>query len=240
MKEKIRNLLRKNKTIFNLVKFIYHKTVVRYLENKQAKVLSENGKKVLETLNMAFKELEVTYWLDFGTLLGAVREKDFIAHDCDIDVSMYLSDYTSKIPIVMEKYGFKKTRDIKADGGENGFEESYTLDGISVDIFYYTKVDDNMAFYHVFLSLNEYCDWNETIKKIGGLVPRRTTVPLSGVEYIDFKGKQYPAPTPIKEHLSSIYGENYMIKDRNFNMRKVPKRSIKILHGKVGKITNYN
>ncbi len=239
MKEKIRNLLRKNKTIFDIVRVVYHKTVVRFLENKQAKVLSENGKQVLETVDLAFKELGIPYWLDFGTLLGAVRDKDFVAHDCDIDVSMYLSDYTPQIPKMMEKYGFKKTRDIKVDDGQEGYEESYMLNGINVDIFYYTKINETMAFSYVFLSLDEYYDNNETIKKIGGLIPRKTTVPLSGIEYIDFKGKQYPAPYPIKEHLSSLYGETYMIKDRNWNLRKTPKKSVEMLYDKVGKITNY-
>ncbi len=49
------------------------------------------------------KKHKLKYWIDYGTLLGAVRHKGFIPWDDDIDVSMPRKDFNKYLEIVQSE-----------------------------------------------------------------------------------------------------------------------------------------
>lgn len=59
--------------------------------------------KLLDELDRICKKHSLTYWLDFGTLLGAVRDGKFITWDDDLDISMPIEDYKKFLEIAPQE-----------------------------------------------------------------------------------------------------------------------------------------
>lgn len=100
------------------------------------KIAFENLKDTIEVLD----NLKIKWWLEAGTCLGAFREKNFIAHDTDIDFGVFGFENKDDLIIEMVKRGF----DFHYIYGSksNGYELSFIRNGIKVDIFYFYKSKD--------------------------------------------------------------------------------------------------
>ena len=122
---------------------------------------------ILVTIDELCEKHGITYYLDSGTLLGAVREKDFIAWDDDADITMKREDYEKLLSVAHElpekyrlvtpdSYGgyfFDFTprvldmsaplrEETEADRAQNNFQNR-----VAVDIFIIDRApDDKKAF----------------------------------------------------------------------------------------------
>ena len=66
----------------------------------------ENAKYLLNTLKRVFEENGIELLLAYGTLLGAIRENDFIGHDSDMDTMIWRKDMQKGLDLApeLEKY----------------------------------------------------------------------------------------------------------------------------------------
>jgi len=198
----------------SIARFIYMNTIRKYENYKRNKAFNTDGKEALFALKSVFEELGVSYWLEFGTMLGAVREKNFIAHDLDIDIGMFAAHYSEKNEKVFNKYGFRKTCTYIVDDGKYAREETYYYKDVGVDIFYFYPRDKEI-FCHTFRALDGQSE-DKTIEKLGGLRIRELRYPYAGFTEINFLGGTFNIPANIDEHLKASYGEKWMIKDPNY------------------------
>lgn len=66
---------------------------------------------LLRLLDNICQKHNITYWIDYGTLLGAHRHKGFVPWDDDMDISMPRNDYEKFIKIFPEE--INKTPELK-------------------------------------------------------------------------------------------------------------------------------
>lgn len=226
----IKKKLKKVPILFALIKIIKSYTYDAYLIKRKNNIFLKNGKKVLFDFDNAFTEAGLKYWLVFGTLLGAVRERGFIGHDFDIDVGVFKSDYSPELEKTLIKHGFKKAREFLIDGGEYGIEQTYTKNGVSIDIFFFIR-ENNKIYCHVFDNKTE--DGAEIdISKNEGFVVRELTYDFTGFSKVNLFDHEFIVPNNFKEVLISDYGDNYMVPDPNYASGK--RSNVKYLNDKKG------
>lgn len=182
-----------------------------YCAQKQVRQFHKHGLEALEVFNKCMVENGYKYSLAFGTLLGAVREHDFIPHDFDIDLAMWIDNYTPKLIEDLKRYGIKHKYAYTIEDGKIGKEDTFVYKGVQIDIFYFYKEADGKVYCNDFITFPDSTSKKDSIRKHGGLLPRKLFLPLGKeLTTIDFKGMKVSIPTNYHELLSFRYGDNYM------------------------------
>lgn len=147
-----------------------------------------------------FKEImdkhKLKFLLAFGTLLGAVREHDFIDHDEDIDLIMMKSDLDKFLSLLFEfrKYGFEVIR-----YEPRGFL-SLMRKGEYIDFYFYESYPENPALM--------YCCQDIFPKEL-----------LKNTAPIIFLGKEFNAPVDYKKMMEISYGKDWTTPVEKFDFK---------------------
>lgn len=71
----------------------------RYIRHGED-VNEENAEKLLFDLLDLLDKYKIIYWFNWGLLLGAIREKNFISYDTDMDITCHMRDRDKVITLV--------------------------------------------------------------------------------------------------------------------------------------------
>ena len=149
----------------------------------------------LKLLKLILEKNNIDFMLYFGTLLGAIRENDYISHDEDIDLALLEEDkmkFFNCLPEIIEQ-GFEIAR-----YDRKGLL-SIIRNGEYIDFYFFRKKD-------------------EIVRTCSGiLVPE---VFLINRTRIEFYGEQFSAPADYEGFLEFRYGANWRtpIKWANYEM----------------------
>jgi len=235
--KKLKQIVKNNRILAYFAFPIHAMTIGKYYKNKIIKNFQHNAEEVLICFDKAIKKAGVFYWLEFGTLLGAVREKGLIKKDSDLDFGVFLKDYSKNIEVELLKAGFKKTLKFFIDDGTYGLELQFSLKGVIVDIFFYT-LKENTMYCHIFCEQDKET-LAQTKKNLGGLIIKETTFGYRGFESIEMFNTTFNIPKSPGNHLIEHYGTGYMTPDPKWNYLIHPKND-KVLKDKLGDFIQFD
>lgn len=202
--------LKKIPFIGNIGKFILKKYSDAKFRTRKKRFLS-HGNEALQKARTALESENIFFWLDYGTLLGAYREHDFIKHDFDLDIGLWLKD-AETAKKAMLKNNFKLIRCFKIKNDENQVEYCFAYKGVSIDLFFYEK-KNNFSIGHFFTPIIGIPKLNHP-NKCGVCEVR---FPYTGFKQIIFKSYQFNVPAETAKYLSAHYGKSFMQPDPNFS-----------------------
>ena len=198
----------------NLLSGVYQKYPVSFNSETEMEAIN-----LLEDVVNNLENINCQYWLDGGTLLGAIRHKKLIPWDHDLDIGVkYKNDETLEklISQLRKKYyirplPFSKQENVWSLGKYRiikvyprkylFFHEKLCLD---IFIFYHSVLEsDNKKVY-------KYGVWNKNAYYDYKLLEELST--------ISFYGREYSTPGKTSEYLEAKYGDDWKIPRENWNV----------------------
>lgn len=216
LKRSLASLLGDKKDIVKnlpLIKKLNEKANIE-LDSTRSRLLKENFEEILNIVySSELKKYDI--WLDFGTLLGYYRERDFINHDLDMDFGIIIPNYADFLVVEKELLdkGFQRTKEFYFD--KNLVELSYNYKGLNVDFILYKKDSNKISSDTIFYMTNAL--GNPTRYEV-----YHYELPFNGVEECNFKNTIVKIPGNVEEYLSNLYGEDFRVPNTNYNWKENP------------------
>ena len=202
---------------------------------QQVRKMRKNGLEMLNMADKAFNSMGVKAFLSFGTLLGAYRDKGFIAYDPDVDLGVLDTNLPDNMVEIMAKYGFHLHKQNLIPTTGKVIEDTYIYKGIHLDVFHYFEENDD--FYTLVAQLHETKDWKEA-NDTDGFPCEKVSVTKTDFHRQPFMGIEVYMPIKTHEWLVDMYSETYMTPIKNWSEEEYKTRRTKSAERSYRKLYN--
>lgn len=160
--------------------------------------------------------LAVPYHIDYGTLLGLVREGDLIPWDNDMDMSIMADDVEAfrKIFRVLRLRGWRINGDGYCNHSAHAAWEQGSLRSIKIRNRNFLFFGRGRIVMDVFV---KYPHGDHAWWKLAGVVCRAEQRYFEGHETIEYAGRQVRVPRDYEKYLEYLYGSDWRTPKKIFN-----------------------
>lgn len=181
---------------------------------QQVRKMRKNGLEMLQMADQAFTSMGVQAFLTFGTLLGAYRDKGFIAYDPDVDLGVIDVNLPKNMYEVMAKHSFQLCKQNIISETNQVIEDTYIYKGIHLDVFHYFEEGDD--YFTLVAQLHETKDWKEA-NATDGFPCEKVSVVKTEFQRQNFMNIEVYMPIKTHEWLVDMYSESYMTPIKNWS-----------------------
>ena len=209
---KLRKIMKNNKVL----KWMYYDFFVGLAQRRARIRIQTHGYELLEHVHNILESESIDFFVDFGTLLGFIREGDFLTHDLDIDIGVLVEDDNTR----------KRVRNALVNGGcklnstsiynSTITRESYAFLGIKFDVGFYETGGKDSICYLFYVPNDTHLMPNERH------VVRMRYSSIDGVEKRRFTDITINIPKDSERLLEEKYGADWRIPDKNWVYWKTP------------------
>ena len=173
-----------------------------------------NREKKLENLKLTIKIMNLfhlKWWITAGTLLGIVRENNFLAHDKDVDIGVpaqyiILWDYLIK---AFQEEGFALKHEWKVK--KQKISLAFTREEEKVDLYFF--FDEGKFSYHYVFGPSEKHGWDQP-DVVANVFAKQL---FQQLKEIDFKGISVFVPSDPLTYIKTRYGDGWCAPDPGYN-----------------------
>ena len=229
--ESLRRL--KNNKVWTLLRDFY----MRYFKFMLSSKVNKYGYKIIEIISCISDKTNIPIWIDWGTLLGYVREKKIIEHDDDLDFGCYcLNDKEhQKIINELQSFGIRRVRQFRDEN--ELILESFEFKNLLFDLFYYEK-EEGMISWRMFERTEDTnIKFEKGVEKSKGYNVYKYSFVDKGIKCGRYgNGVECILPKDEYMRIRELYGADWNTPIKNFDWKSLNNFEIKGFDGNISGI----